>query len=158
MLEAKDLQMIGALFEEKLEQKLEEKLEKKLAPIHADIRELKKDVGELKEDVAELKTDVAVLKEDVAELKQNVTVLQEDVSTLKTNTFRLEQNLIEINDNLVKKLDRNHNLIELTYVTGCEAIAKHDQDIEVLEGKVISIDKRLIVYAKAFALIAQEAA
>jgi tRNA U34 5-carboxymethylaminomethyl modifying GTPase MnmE/TrmE len=51
MLTKQDLNAIGNLIESKLEEKLESKFEEKLAPIHNDIKTIKKDVTKLRKDL-----------------------------------------------------------------------------------------------------------
>ncbi len=173
MLEARDLQMIGAL--------LDEKLENKLTPIREDIRELKTDVSELKQDVAILKTDVAELKHDVSILKTDVVELKHDVSILKTDVVELKHdvsilktdvaelkhdvsilktdvnnltyrvnNLEEITGTLKKNLDRNYDSIERTYVMLKEHITTFRQ--EMTEQQIITnfLVRRMRFYSACF--------
>lgn len=124
MLDANDLQMIGAL--------MDEKLENKLAPIRA----------------------------DVSELKTTVSVLQKDMNTLKLDVLRLDKKTTAMDaklDILDWKIDRNYERIEGVYVAQNEFITRFDMNVDATKKLIPKLQLHLNAYMMALDTVRQAA-
>ena len=84
--------------------RLSDLIDKKLAPIIADVSDLRADVGDLRVDVGNLRADVGNLRADVGNLRA-------DVGDLRADFGRLERK--------VDKLDSNFNGFTIFPTIGC---------------------------------------
>ena len=114
-------QMLDQKLEEKLEEKLDQKLNEKLAPIQADISELKLDVAELKQDVAGLKNTTATLALDKENLKEAVSQIRLEIENTFIPTIKLlAENYVPAATRYEKTaaelytLKLEHNMMKLT--------------------------------------------
>ncbi|MCI9589261.1 MAG: hypothetical protein HFG42_01705 [Lachnospiraceae bacterium] len=114
-------QMLDQKLEEKLEEKLDQKLNEKLAPIQADISELKLDVAELKQDVAGLKNTTATLALDMENLKEAVSQIRLEIENTLIPTIKLlAENYVPAATRYEKTaaelytLKTEHNMMKLT--------------------------------------------
>ena len=115
MLDAKDMEMLAQLIDQKLDQKLEPissrlgRLEQGQAKLEQGQAKLEQGQNELRADVSQLKNDVSVLKCDVAGLKGDVEIIKEDTKITRSAVNTLlewaEDTAIEVKIPLYKKAE-----------------------------------------------------
>ena len=116
-----EMQILSQMLDQKLEEKLDQKLNEKLAPIQADISELKLDVAELKQDVTGLKNTTATLALDMENLKEAVSQIRLEIENTLIPTIKLlAENYVPAATRYEKTaaelytLKLEHNMMKLT--------------------------------------------
>ncbi len=108
MLDAKDMEMLAQLIDQKLDQKLEP-ISSRLGRLEQGQAKLEQGQNELRADVSQLKNDVSVLKCDVAGLKGDVEIIKEDTKITRSAVNTLlewaEDTAIEVKIPLYKKAE-----------------------------------------------------
>lgn len=136
-------------------------LDVKLAPMQADIRELKSDVKELRSDVDGLKADVKELRSDVDGLKADVEELRSDMDIVKTKVDTLTIEMADTRKRLQRlellyetQMIPKMNILAENYVPAAQRFLVVAESIEHMQSDIHIMKKVIREHSKALEQLA----